>query len=299
MKISRLRFTTAHSFLLPFIAAIALLLLANAPASAGELGNLSTRGFVGTGDNVLIGGLIVTGNASRHLLLRAVGASTGVPLALADPILKLYDRQGGLLQENDDWRYGPEREIEGSGLQPKDDYESAIIADVGGATSQVTAIITGYAHSSGIALVEAYDLSGSAGSRLAEISTRGNVQTDDKILIGGFIITGSATKVLIRAIGPELAGSGVFNALQDTTLELRDVNQALIEENDDWKSTNRQAIEASGAPPKDDRESAIVRTLEPGNYTALVRGKDNTTGVGLVEIYRLGDAQTDSSQTKK
>lgn len=290
MNIPRLHFAAGLNLTIAAAAAIAVSLLVGGPVFSGELGNLSTRGFVGTGDNALIGGLIVTGDASRHLLLRAIGGSLAIPEDLADPMLKIYDRQGGLLQQNDDWRYGPEMEIEASGLQPKDDYESVIIADV--TATQITAIITGYEDSSGIALVEAYDLGGGSGSRLAEISTRGNVQRDNKILIGGFIITAGPTKVLVRAIGPELTGFGVSNALQDTTLELRDVNAALVDANDDWKASNRQAIEATGAPPKDDRESAILRTLSPGNYTALVRGKDTATGVGLVEIYRLGDGQT-------
>jgi hypothetical protein len=287
---SILSFLTARRAYVAFALAVTLALLGSSSAPAGELLNLSTRGFVGTGENVLIGGIIVTGSGARHLLLRATGASSGVPGALADPILKLFDQEAQLLQENDDWRYGPERAIEATGdatgkLQPKDDYESAIIADV--SPGQVTSIISGYAHSSGLALVEAFDLSSGSGSRLAEISTRGNVQTQDKILIGGFIIAQSSTKVLIRAIGPELSAFGVSSALQDTTLELRSADGALVEGNDDWKAGNRQAIEASGAPPKDDRESAIVQTLSPGNYTALVRGKNNTTGVGLVEIYRL------------
>ena len=126
-----------------------------------------------------------------------------------------------------------------------------------------------------------------SGSRLAEISTRGNVQPGDQLLIGGFIVANGAIKVLLRAIGPELTAFKVPSPLQNPTLELRDDNGALLEANDDWKTDNRQAISDTGMPPKDDRESAIVRTVNPGHYTALVRGKDNTTGIALVEIYRL------------
>ena len=205
--------------------------------------------------------------------------------ALQDPILDLYDSTGHILQSNDDWRYGPELEIEASQLAPTDDYESVIIATV--APANYTAITRGYAHSTGIALVEAYDPDPASGSRLAEISTRGNVQLGDQLLIGGFIVANGATKVLLRAIGPELTAFKVPNALQNPTLELRDANGALLEQNDDWETDNRQAIVDTGAPPKDARESAIVRTVDSGRYTALVRGKDNTTGIALVEIYRL------------
>jgi len=257
---------------------------------AGDLANLSSRGSVGKGDNVLIGGLIVTGNTSKRVIFRALGGSVsinGTPGAgsLEDPILDLYDSSGHLLQTNDDWRYGPELEIEASQLAPTNDYESVVIAAL--APANYTAIIRGYAHSSGIAVVEAYDPDPASGSRLAEISTRGNVQLGDQILIGGFIVSNGPTKVLLRAIGPELTAFKVPNALQNPTLELRDQNGVLLEANDDWKSDNEKAISDTGAAPKDDRESAIVRTLDPGQYTALVRGKDNTTGIALVEIYRL------------
>jgi hypothetical protein len=122
---------------------------------------------------------------------------------------------------------------------------------------------------------------------LAEVSTRGNVRTGDEVLIGGFIVLNSATNVLLRAIGPELTAFGVGNALQNPTLELRDENAALIEANDDWKSNNQEAITGTGLAPRDDRESAVLRSVVPGHYTALVRGKDNTAGIALVEIYRL------------
>jgi hypothetical protein len=270
------------SFLI--LAAAVALLLPDTTVSAGELANLSTRGLVGTGDDVLIGGIIVTGNPSKRVILRAIGPPIGAGV-LEDPILDLHGANGNTLQTNDDWRYGPELEIEASTLAPVGDYDSAIIATLG--SGNYTAIIHGYAHSTGVALVEAYDLDLGGGSRLAQISTRGHVRTGDEILIGGFILSNGATNVLLRAIGPELTAFGVSNALQDPTLELRDGNGALVEGNDDWKSDNQEAITATGAAPTNDRESAIVRTLVPGAYTALVRGKDNTTGIALVEIYRL------------
>jgi hypothetical protein len=267
-----------------------LLLAGN--VAAGDLANLSSRGPVGKGDNVLIGGIIVTGNSSKQILLRALGGSVEVngvtPGAgtLDDPIIDLYDSSSGnLLQSNDDWRYGPELEIEASQLAPTNDYESVIIAAVNPAN--YTAIIRGYAHSTGIAVVEAYDPNPASGSRLAEISTRGNVQLGDQLLIGGFIVVNGPTKVLLRAIGPELSAFKVPNPLQNPTLELRDANGVVLEANDDWETDNKQAISDTGAAPKDKRESAIVRTVDSGRYTALVRGKDNSTGTALVEIYRL------------
>lgn len=272
------------------LAAVTALLFAGNNVRAGDLANLSSRGSVGKGDNVLIGGIIVTGSATKRVILRALGGSVSVngtvgAGTLADPILDLYDSSSHLLQSNDDWRYGPELEIEASKLAPTDDYEAVIIAALDPAN--YTVIIRGYAHSTGIAVVEAYDPDPASGSRLAEISTRGNVQLGDQLLIGGFIVSNGATKVLLRAIGPELTAFSVSNPLQNPTLELRDNNGALLEANDDWETDNRQAIIDTGAPPKDARESAIVRTVDPGRYTALVRGKDNTTGIGLVEIYRL------------
>jgi hypothetical protein len=276
----------------PFLilAATVALLLPGSSVRAGNLANISTRGSVGTGDDVLIGGVIVTGTTPKRVILRAIGGAlniNGTPGAgvLQDPVLDLQNSSGAILQTNDDWRYGPELEIEASTLAPIGDYDSAIIATL--SPGNYTAIVHGYAHTSGIALVEAYDPDPAGGSRLAEMSTRGNVRTGDDLLIGGFIVVTSATNVLLRAIGPELTAFGVSNALQNPTLELRDENAVLIDANDDWKSDNQQGIIDTGVPPRDDRESAIVRTLPPGLYTSLLQGKNNTTGIALVEIYRL------------
>jgi hypothetical protein len=264
-------------------AATVALLLNTISVRAGDLGNLSARGSVGTGDDVLIGGIIVTGSSPKRVILRAISPPLGENVLL-DPILYLHDSTN-LLQSNDDWRYGPELEIEASQLAPQGDYDSAIIATL--EPGNYTAITSGYAHSAGIALVEAYDPDPTSGSRLAQMSTRGHVRTGDDILIAGFVVLNSATKVLVRAIGPELTAFGISNALENPTLELRDANAALIEVNDDWRSDNEQAIIDTGIAPKDQRESAIVRSVVPGNYTALVRGKADTTGTALVEIYRL------------
>jgi hypothetical protein len=255
--------------------------------------NISTRIAVGTADNVLIGGFIITGNAPKQVIIRAIAPSlkvNGAPLpgALANPILELYDNNG-LLGLNDDWRESQEEEIVGTGIPPADEHESSIIATI--IPGNYTAILRGQDNTTGIAVVEVYDL-GTSGfdsaskATLAQISTRGTVQSDDNVMIGGFIISGVPTRVLVRAIGPELNGI-VPGALQDTTLELRDSSGSLINFNDDWRTTQEQAIKDTTVPPTDDRESAILATLNPGNYTAIVRGKDNTTGVALVEAYGL------------
>jgi hypothetical protein len=256
--------------------------------------NISTRLAVGTVDDVLIGGFIVTGNAPKKVLIRAIGPSLPVMGALQDPVLELHDTSG-LIGSNDNWRDSQEAEIEATGIPPSSDLESAIVATLDATAGGVgyTVIVRGKNNVTGVALVEVYDLGTasldvSSTSRLANISTRGKVQTADNVMIGGFIVGGSAaSRILVRAIGPELNAQGVPGALQDTTLELHDGNGDLLTSNDDWESTQRQEIIDTTVPPTDPRESAIVATLNPGNYTAIVRGKNDTTGVALVEAYAL------------
>jgi uncharacterized Zn-binding protein involved in type VI secretion len=266
-----------------------------------SLGNISTRGVVQTGDRVLIGGVIIQGNVGKRVIIRAIGPSLtqhGVAGALQDPTLELHDHTGALIGQNDNWRTteiggvitsNQVAAIQATHLAPSDNRESAIIATL--QPGNYTAIVRGKNNTTGIALVEAYDLDPQNGARLAEISTRGFVQTGDNVMIGGFILTqsGSATvfTVLIRAIGPELTQHHVPNALQNPTLELHDGNGALIASNDDWKTNQEQIIAATGLAPTDDRESAILASLSPGNYTAIVRGENSSTGNALVEVYAL------------
>ncbi|MEO7723223.1 MAG: hypothetical protein ABIU29_00815 [Chthoniobacterales bacterium] len=186
---------------------------------------------------------------------------------------------------NDNWKETQQAEIEATGLQPSEDLESAILATL--TPGAYTAIVSGKDDSAGIGLVEVYDLDQAADSTLANIRTQGFVDTGDNVMIGGVIIGGGASQVLARAIGPELTGFGVAGALEDTTLELDDKDGALITSNDDWKETQQSDIEATGLAPTDDRESAILATLTPDSYTAIVRGRNDTTGVALVEVYNL------------
>ena len=253
--------------------------------------NISTRLLIGTGENVLIGGFIVTGNAAKVVIIRALGPSTGVPGALQDPTLELHDGAGHVVF-NDNWKTAQEQIIRDTTIPPVDDRESAIV--IGLDPGPYTAIVAGKNGATGIGLVEVYDLGTSSldpsgTAKLAQISTRGLVDTGNNVMIGGFIISGQATRVIVRAIGPSLTASGVQGALRDTVLELRDGSGSLIFSNDDWRSTQEQQIIATGVPPADDHESAIVATLPPGNYTAIVRGKNDTTGVALVEAYGLGE----------
>ncbi|HEX7517656.1 MAG TPA: hypothetical protein VF345_10270 [Chthoniobacterales bacterium] len=253
------------------------------------LGNISTRLRVETGDNVLIGGFIVAGTEPKKVIVRAIGPSlsnAGVPGALANPILELHG-PSGLITSNDNWMEAPNRqEIIDSTIAPTNDLESAILMTLPANNSAYTTIVRGVNDGTGVGLVEAYDLDRSVDSKLANISTRGLVQTGDDVMIGGFIIVGQASpRVIVRAIGPSLSVPG---KLADPTLELHDVNGVLLAGDDNWRTGGQEAeIIATGIPPSDDLESAIVRTLNPGNYTAIVRGKNNATGVALVEVFAL------------
>ncbi len=248
------------------------------------LANISTRLLVGTGDNVLIGGFIVTGTQTKKVLIRAIGPSLPLGGVLADPILELY--QGStLLESNDNWMDSANKQaIIDSGAAPLNNLESAIVRSV--APGNYTAIERGVNNGTGIGVVEAYDLDTSANSKLANISTRGLVQTGDNVLFAGTIVVGQASqKVIIRALGPS---TGVPGAMADPTLELHDGNGALLEANDNWvDSPNKQAIIDSTIPPPNNAESAIVRILTPGNYTAIVRGANNSIGIAVVEVYAL------------
>ena len=273
------------------------------------LGNISTRAFVQTGDNVEIGGFIVQGAEPKKVVIRAIGPELtqyGVPNPLANPTLELHDGTGALIASNDNWMTtiiggiitsDQVTDIMNSGYAPADLRESAMIVSL--PPGNYTAIVRGVANMTGVALVEVYDLSPAPDSTLGNISTRSFVQTGDNVMIGGVIVQGTEPKsVIIRAIGPELTQYGVPNVLADPTLELHDSTGALIASNDNWQHTiiggiitsdQVQEIMDSGHAPTDPTESAIIATLPPGNYTAIVRGVNNTTGVALAEVYDLDE----------
>ena len=208
------------------------------------------------------------------------------PGALADPILELRNSFGGVIRSNDNWRTGgQETEIIATGIPPSDDLESAIVITLPANSFAYTAIVRGVSNGTGIGVVEVYDLDRTVDSKLANISTRGFVQTGNDVLIGGLIVLGqNPLRVIVRAIGPSLPVAG---ALGDPTLELYDGNGALIASNDNWRSDQEAEIIATGIPPSNDLESAIVQNLAPAAYTAIVRGVNGTTGIAVVEAYNL------------
>lgn len=261
--------------------------------------NLSTRILVQTGDSVAIGGFIVTGIGPKAILVRGIGPSLGnlgIPNPLADPELELHTSGGSLV--NDNWKDTQQAEIKATGLAPSSDLESAILVTLD--PGEYTAILRGKNSGTGVGLVQVYDLDSASTSRLANISTRAVVGTGDDIVIAGFILGGSLMdNVIVRGLGPSLALVGVPSVLDDTTLELRNSSGALVGSNDDWGDDPDQGriIRVAGLSPGDIRESALAATLSPGQYTALLAGKNNTTGNGLIEVYDLGHYEPIPSPT--
>lgn len=262
------------------------------PSPAQSL-NISTRANVLTGDNVVIGGFIITGNGPKKVVVRAIGPSLPLAGHLADPTLELHLPNGGIIF-NDDWKINAasgqsqEEEVSATQVAPSNDRESAIVALL--APGAYTAIVRGKNNTTGIGLVEVYDVAGPNGAVLANISTRGFVDINDNVMIGGFI-TGPAgapgSKVVIRAIGPSL---NFPDALQDPELDVRDSNGMSIATNDNWADDQGRAdIQSYQLAPTNPRESALVRTLPPGTYTVIVRGHNGTTGIGLIEVYNVGN----------
>jgi PKD repeat protein len=261
------------------------------PAPPAQTINLSTRMRVQTGDSVGIGGFIITGTVPKHVLLRAIGPSlAGVPNPLADPVMELHGPDGFVTITNDNWRSDQEAAIIATGIPPTNDLEAAIDATL--SPGAYSAVVSGKNNSSGVGLVEVYDLSQSVPAKLANISTRAFVATGDNVVIAGFILGNNPgdDRIVTRGIGPSLAAAGVPNVLADPTLELRDNNGALVFSNNDWQDDQGQAAEliAAGLAPTNPMESGIVATLPPGLYTALLAGLNNGSGIGLVEVYDLG-----------
>jgi hypothetical protein len=246
---------------------------------------------VGTGDGVGIGGFIISGQTPKHILIRAIGPSLqqlGVPNTLADPVLELYASGPSPFAVNNNWRDTQEGQIKATGIPPTNDLEAAI--DTTLTPGNYTAIVRGNNGGTGVALIEVYDLNQSAG-KLANISTRALVGTGNDITIAGFILGNQdgAASIVIRGLGPSLTSSGINNPLPNPALELRDGNGVLVVANNDWQDNPAQAamLVAAGLAPSDSRESGIAVTLPPGTYTALLSGENNSTGIGLVEVYNL------------
>ncbi len=250
----------------------------------GTLGNISTRLRVQTGDNAMIGGFIITGTQPKTVIVRGIGPSLPIPGALADPVIEVHGSSGQLLATNDNWNDSLTRQqIIDSGLAPSNALESALWGTIN--PGAYTVVVRGINNTTGIALFEVYDLDQTADSKLANISTRGFVETGDHVLIGGMIVIGeNPLTAIVRAMGPSLPVPG---ALGDPILELYDGNGGLIAVNYNWRDDQEEEILATGIPPSNDLEAAIVRDFAPGNYTAILRGLNNTTGMALVEAYGL------------
>jgi hypothetical protein len=262
--------------------------------------NISTRMRVQTGDNSLIAGFIITGPEAKKVIIRGIGPSlSGIGGTLSDPVLELH--QGNVtLATNDDWKVrsdgtSQQAEVEATTIPPPNDRESAIVMTL--SPGSYTAVLAGKNGGTGVGVVEVYDLAQAANSELANISTRGLVETNDNVMIGGLIVGGAnadgKATVLVRALGPSLTSSGLQGPLADPTLELHDGNGGTIATNDNWKindqtqQSQESAVRATTIPPSSDLESAVVATLSPGSYTAVVKGKNGGTGVALVEVYNL------------
>ena len=259
----------------------------SATPAAARLLNISTRTRVESGDNALIAGFIISGSAPKTVIIRGLGTSLGIAGALADPTLELNTPTG--LVVNDDWRSTDQQAIIASGVPPSSDLEAAIVATL--APGGYTAVMRGKDGTSGVGLLEVYELDASTPAVVANISTRGVVQSGDNVMIAGFIVGGGSSecRIVVRAIGQSLAGAGVPNALADPTLQLLDRDGTLVRQNDNWQDDAAQAgqVSAMGLAPSTALESAIVATLAPGAYTAVVADKNGASGTGLVEVYNV------------
>src|SRR4051794_29001853 len=289
---------TLHSFLVLTASSVLCCALAHAEnnldagGASGRLQNLSARAQVRTGDNVLIAGVIIGGSEPKQVLFRAIGASlstngTPFPGRLADPVLSLYQEGSATpIATNDNWKDTQQAEITATGRQPGSDLDSAILMTL--QPGNYTTILRGKNGGTGIALIEAYETD-AGNPRLMNVSARGPDETGDNVMIGGFIVAPTATTgdfpFMVRAIGPSLAQYGIANPVQDPMVQLFDANGVVIASNDDWRDGPFEDIQRSGLAPKDDRESVILGAVAPGAYTAIMRGKNQASGTGLIEIY--------------
>lgn len=251
------------------------------PANIPRLTGISTRMGVLTGDNVLIGGFVIGGSTAKTIVVRARGPSLGVSGALANPVLVLVPASGSPLA-NDDWQTAPNAgSLQASGFAPADPHEAAIMATL--VPGAYTAVVAGAGGATGVAIVEVFEVDHPE-VPLAGISTRGLVQTGDNVMIGGFIVQGTAPKtVVVRARGPSL---GLAGTLQNPTLTVVSAATGATVTNDDWQSASNAALLlATGFAPTDPNESALLLTLDPGAYTAIVSGVGGTTGVAIVEVF--------------
>lgn len=295
------RISSFRSGLVPglFIACAALAIFVTdvrgqlpAQAPPSEIIQLSTRMPVGVGEQVGIGGFIITGNAPKQVMIRGIGPSlvqSGIAGALADPVLELHGSGGFPTVTNDDWRDTQEQQILAAGLAPTHNLESAIWATL--SPGAYTAVLRGTNNTTGTALVEIYDLDQASDSKLGNLSTRAFVDIDANIAIAGLMVSDGvgSDRVVVRGLGPSLAPA-VGNVMANPVLELRSNDGTLLGSNNDWQDNPAevQQITAAGLALTNSLESALFAVLPPGRYTALLFGNNNGTGNGLVEVYDLG-----------
>lgn len=240
----------------------------------------------------MIGGFIITGNTPKKVVLRGMGpvlSGSGITSFLADPNLELRSSSGALLMSNDNWKDTQRAEIEATGLQPSDDREAAIMTTL--TPGAYTALLTGKNGTTGVGVVELYDANSGSDSQLANISTRGFVQSGNNVLISGFILgagTGNA-QVAIRGTGPSLSQFGLNGVLADPTIELHDSNGATLIANDDWESdpVSAAALSAHNLAPSDPKEAGIFTSLPPDVFTVILAGKNGGVGIGVVEVFSV------------
>jgi len=261
-------------------------------ASPARALNISTRAQVDTGNNVMIGGFIITGNAAKPVVIRGLGPSLGafgVQNVLADPLLELRGANGSLIMKNDNWKDDQRSQIEGTLFQPTDDHESVIVASL--PPAGYTAVLMGKNQPGGVGLVEIYDTNNAVDSQLANISTRAFVRTGDNVMIGGFTLGANvnSTRVAIRGLGPSLSQFGLTNLLANPVLEVHNASGTIMVSNDDWQSDPVSAAQltTNNLAPQDPHESGIFMSLPAGPFTAILTGKNGGIGIGMIEIYNL------------
>jgi hypothetical protein len=260
------------------------------PISNLHLANISSRAFVGTGNDVAIAGFIVTGSTPKPLVIRGLGPSLPVDGRLSNPILELYNSAGQLIRSNDNYKDSPGLPvIQREGLAPAGNLEAAMAPVLN--AGAYTVVLRGANNTTGLGLIEVFDIDMRNGSKLANLSTRASVGIGDNVLIGGLIVRGNAIHpIVFRALGPSLQSAGIDTALLDPTLEIKNAQGVTVASNDNWQNgPNVLDLQESGLQPTNAKEAAILMPLVTGEFTAIVRGKDGTTGTGLVEIYQLGN----------
>jgi hypothetical protein len=267
------------------------------PVVTAKLSNLSTRGYVGTGDSVMIAGFIVSGTGTTTVTIRALGptiaaAPYNVAGTITDPVLTIVDGAGQVVASNDNWGdFTASSDIQAGGRAPSGPSEAVVQISV--TQGNYTAIVTGAGGATGVSLVEVYD-EGTGGDsiELSNLSTRGYVGTGDSVMIAGFIVggdTGSSSTVTVRALGPTIAAApyNVAGTITDPVLTLVDGSGQVFATVDNWESsTSASAVTASSRNPVNAVESAHQFSVSPGNYTAIVTGAGGNTGVSLVEVYK-------------